>query len=222
MDYGQAFLENQATHASRVRAKSLAANTELVAIRSSILDAAIKLKQKANGKQYRPKDARMHLIAQYLQGVVLSYNAIIDGLYAQAAALQKQQLESIVRLEEYRFGNQKDGRTPNIQNSGLRGFKEQYKALNGVAHPSIDGQIEGLNHFTEREKQGPTTTPDFNEEVCRVLLGNHCLYLLHLWRHMSHFFTEEFETELVPEEYKGLESAIRSLIDLGFLRYDGV
>jgi len=217
----EAFLEKHAEHRENVRAQSVAANPRLVAAQKNLFCAIISLKQQVEGVKYTAKDGRMHLIAQYIQGIALSYIAIIDGLYAQAAALQKQQLEAIAALGEYTAGARKDGRTPNIRHTGQRGFGRLYGELNDIAHPSKDHILESLCHFDEGGKQGPTLAPQFVQEYCRYFLSNHCLQLLNLWRHMSLVFRDEFGLEVPKQDDQNVSSAMKVLMDFGYLFYDG-
>jgi len=221
LDLADAYLQRHEEHRIAVRKQSFAANPKLVAAQRNLLCAIIALKQRVEGVRYEHKDGRMHLIAQSIQGVDLAFIAIVDGLYAQAAALQKQQLEAIAALGEYTAGTRKDGKTPNIRNTGQRGFGRMYGELNDIAHPSNDHILESLCHFEEEGKQGPTTKPKFVEEYCRYFLSNHCLQMLNLWRHMSYVYRDEFELPFPNEDDQNIRSAMISLMELGYLGYDG-
>ena len=221
MDLAEAFLQRQEEHRLNVREQSLAANPKLVAAQRNLLCGIIALKQRVEGVSYEHKDGRMHLIAQFIQGVDLAFIAIIDGLYAQAAALQKQQLESIAALGEYTAGARADGKTPNVRYAGQRGFGRMYGELNDIAHPSNDHILEALCHFEEDGRQGPTTKLQFVEEYCRYFLSNHCLQMLNLWRHMSYVYKDEFGLHFPKQDEQYVGSAMKTLMDLGYLGYDG-
>lgn len=221
MDLAIAFLEWHEEHRLSVRAQSVAANPQLIESQRSILSAIIELKQRGNGIRYRYEDGRMHLVAQFIQGIGLSYIAILDGLYAQAANLQKQQVESIAALEQYRDGTRQDGKTPHIGSIPHRGFGKLYGELNDIAHPSKEHLLEALCHYEEDGKQGPTTKPQFKQDVCQYLLSNHCLQLLHFWRVMSHVYRDGLGVEFPEQDDQDLSGAIKHLIDRGSLGYDG-
>ena len=221
MDLADAYIKRQEEHRLSVRKQSFAAHPKLVAAQRNLVRGIIDLKQRVEGVRYEHKDGRMHLIAQSIQGVELSFLAIVDGLYAQAAALQKQQLEAIAALGEYTAGIRENGRTPNIKNSGQRGFGRMYGELNDIAHPSNDRILESLCHFEEEGKQGPTTKPQFVQEYCRYFLSNHCLQLLNLWRHMSYVYRDEFGLAFPKEDDQNISAAMITLMELGYLGYDG-
>lgn len=221
LDLADAYLQKHEEHRLSVRKRSLAALPKLITARRNLLHGIIALKQRVEGVSYEHKDGRMHLIAQFIQGVDLAFLAIVDGLYAQAAALQKQQLEAIAALGEYTAGIRENGKTPNIKNSGQRGFGRMYGELNDIAHPSNDHILESLCHFEEEGKQGPTTKPQFVEEYCRYFLSNHCLQLLNLWRHMSYIYRDEFGLPFPKEDDQSISAAMIALMELGYLGYDG-
>ena len=212
------FLKHQLRHRASVRAQSEAANLKLLEVRDSTLTAIASLQRHVQGRRYKSVDGRMHLIAQYIQGIELSYTSIVEGLYAQAANLQKQQIETIAALEEYETGSRRDGKTPNVRQYRLpSGFGRQYGALNRAAHPSVEAVAQSIAHFQNGERQGPTTIPQFCQAHCQPLLANHCIYMLHLWRQMSNAFKSVFDIELDDDQYKLVNFSIRTLMDGGFI-----
>ena len=68
-------------------------------------------------------------------GINLSYLAIVDGLYPQAANLQKQQIETLARLEEITADTHREGKPPNVNQKSLPGLGCAYGKLNDAAHP---------------------------------------------------------------------------------------
>lgn len=209
------FFKRHLEHRAEARGQSEAANPKQLKIRRSIMAAIVSLHQRVQGRRYKNTDVRMHLIAQYIQGIEVSYITIVEGLYAQAANLQKQQIETLAAMEEHGAGTRTDGKTPNPKNIGMQGLRSQYGALNNAAHPSKAEIVESLCHFEEGERQGPTTIPQFNQEYCEPLLANHNVYLLYLWRQMSNLFKVVFDIEQTEEDRKPIEFAINELLALG-------
>lgn len=211
------FFKKHSEHRRNVRQLSEADNPRLLEARDNIISAIVSQQQRIQGRQYKPEDHRMHLIAQLIQGMDICYVSIVEGLLPQAAALQKQQIEAITALEEIEKGRRKDGGTPNVQNSGPPGFYEQYKAINDAAHPGNAEVIEALSHFEDNNSQGPTTAPLYRAEQCRILLANHCVYVLHLWRHASRAFEAVLGEKCSKKEHGLVMDAMNSLLADGHI-----
>ncbi len=199
----------------KVRQLSEAANPRLLAVREAAIYSVTIKDNQARGKTYQQPDDRMYLIAQYMLGIDLSYLAIVDGLYPQAANLQKQQIETLARLEEITADTHREGKPPNVNQKSLPGLGRAYGKLNDAAHPSKREVIEALNHFSSGNVAGPSSDPRFIQEYCEPLLDNHCVCLMHLWRQMANLFELKFDIRNTAEEERVLEAAIKSLIKMG-------
>jgi len=208
-------LRRHYTQCTKARVQCESENATLVKIRTDILSAISIKNDLARGKTSREDDIRLYLIAQYLIGIDLSYIAIVEGIYAQAANLQKQQIETLARLEEETNGKQRQGKTPNVNQPTMPGLGRQYGLLNDAAHPSKSEIIKEISQYSTAKSQGASSDPRFIQEFCEPLLSNHCVYLLHLWRHMANLFLELFDVENDEKEAALLESAIMTLRDIG-------
>lgn len=87
------------------------------------------------GESNESISGRLSLIASFIQGIDLCETTISEGLYAQAANLLKQELETIAAIEEFIIGNRKDGKTPNVRFVNWD-MGRIYGELNKVAHVS--------------------------------------------------------------------------------------
>ena len=175
----------------------------LIAIRSALLDAiATFLTTRAKG--HFDYNLRHSLIAQYLQGVELSFQAIGQGLYAPAANLQKQQIETLAALKECRLDRRRNKKTPNVGNY-LPQMKAEYDNLNDVAHPSSEDELYELTASNQDGKATITPFPKFREDISRAMLSNHCYYLFGLFIEISELFEPNPPKGLSDEEHSVFE-----------------
>lgn len=214
----QKFFENHYNHRKRVREQCESDNKSLVKVRDDVVSVIVSHHQRIAGIQYKHEDNRMHLIAQLMTGLELAYVSIVEGLLAQAANLQKQQIEAITAIAEIERGRRKDGSTPNVKNSAPPGFYKQYQALNNAAHPSVAEMVEQLNHFEAGDKSGPTHAPQYYPEHARILLANHCIYTLNIWRNAARIFANTFGKESTREELDTINTAIQTLMEGGYIK----
>jgi hypothetical protein len=77
-------------------------------------------------------EGRMSLTAQFVQGIDICETSIFEGLYSQAAALLKQELETLAAIDEFENDRRKDGKTPNIGNGIMSGFGPIYGVSRGM------------------------------------------------------------------------------------------
>ncbi|MEQ3747196.1 MAG: hypothetical protein ABNH53_13300 [Henriciella sp.] len=144
-------------------------------------------------------DPRHHLIAQYIQGIQLSYDGISKGLYAQAANLQKQQIETLTEIREIKLGRRREGKTPKVGNS-MPNMKTEYDNLNDVAHPGTEDVIYSLTCLVEDDKAVVSSLPRFDTGISRSMLLNHCHYLFILITIMQKLFDSDLSERLSSSE----------------------
>lgn len=214
LDYAAAFIESQRRHRAQIRDQSQATNKNLIEAHRLALSAVISYRQRIQGIPYDALDdsirQRSFLVAQFLQGTEITESAISDGLYAVAANLLKQELETIVAIDEIQAGRRRDGRTPNMQNAQNK-LKHMYDELNDVAHPSKSDIVELVSSRSGEETYGPSQIPQFRRELYEWLYGRHALLLLYLLYRMKPLFLEVFEVDLNEEEESFAKSALRHL-----------
>lgn len=211
------FLEQHRCLRAEIRSRSESENANLLHVRRDILFSIIRKENLARGKTCVNHGHRMYLIAQYLLGVDLSYTAIVEGLYPQAANLQKQQIETLAQLEKVKDGKRPDKKDRNVRHAALPGISKLYGNLNEAAHPWRPEVVEALMHHESENGSGPCADPRYEREICETLLGNHCVCLMYLWRHMANLFDTEFEISNTTEENNKLDAAIKSLNEMGFI-----
>ena len=219
--YCNAFLKQHAEHRSKIRELSKAVNKNLLTAHQFAFSAVISYQNRIQGQKYEANDpsikGRMGLIAQFIQGVEITETAISEGLYANAANLLKQELETLGAIEEFEAGERRDRNVPGFRGR-LSGFGRRYGEFNDVSHPTRQEIVESLTAFSEGERYGPTTIPQFNNELYQMLYGNQAMFLVILLGQMQPVFLEVFGLDWDEEETRLASSAIRILIDEGIVK----
>lgn len=215
------FLENHKKYRAEIRKKSKDSNKNLLTAHQLAFSAVISYQNRIQGIRFEAQphsiEGRMTLIAQFIQGVELTETAISEGLYANAANLLKQELETIAAIDEYEAGNRRDGKAPRFRDR-LAGFGPRYGELNEIAHPTRKEIVESLSTFSDKERYGPTTIPQFNSALYHILYGNQVMFLVMLFPRMRSVFVEVFGVDIDDEETRMGTSALGILIKEGIVK----
>ena len=131
---------------------------------------------------------RMALVAQYAQGVACCEELIIQGLYTQAAALLKQEMELIEAIEEIVAGNRKDGATPRIRI--LKNYGKIYGYLNEISHVSVKNISINIASYEIASKTGAAIVPVHKEQLSEQMLVWHTIFLLIFTSQAAQLFDE--------------------------------
>ncbi|SPH17923.1 hypothetical protein DEA8626_01451 [Defluviimonas aquaemixtae] len=151
-------------------------------------------------KQPAAIEGRMSLTAQFIQGVDICETSISEGLYSQAAALLKQQLETIAAIDEFENDRRKDGKTPNIGKGITAGFGPIYGDLNGIAHVSRHELARQLITVENGDICAPSLIPQYNRDHARFLYGYHVYFIVEIGRQTARIFEEIFGKGFSKEE----------------------
>ena len=142
----------------------------------------------------------MSLTAQFVQGIDICETSISEGLYSQAAALLKQELETLAAVDEFENDRRKDGKTPNVGNGIMRDFGPIYGDLNNIAHVSRHDLARQLVTIEQGEICAPSLIPRYDRELARFLYGNHVYFIIEVTRQTAQIFEEIFGEGLSKEE----------------------
>ena len=116
---------------------------------------------------------KLVLIAAYTQGVFATERLVSSGQYIKAAAVIKQELEMVVRLEEIKAGTAKVGKTPNMKYAP-EGGKKAYGLLNNIAHPSRPDHLkESTREHSAGMIRGTSAVPIYNPKAANALFLIH-------------------------------------------------
>ncbi len=163
-------------------------------------------------QQSKAMEGWLTLTAQFIQGVDICEVAISEALYPQAAALLKQELETLAAIDEFEKDRRKDGKTPNIGTSATSAFGPIYGDLNNVAHVAQDEIARKLVMFQQGEICGPSTIPQYDEGLTRFFYGNHVYFIIALAIQMERIFQEIFGERMSEEEEQWLVWATTILL----------
>lgn len=163
-------------------------------------------------RQSRAIEGRLSLLAHFVQGVEICETTISEGLYSQAAALLKQELETLVAVDEFKLNARRDGITPNIKNGPLSDFGPVYGDLNNIAHPSRHDIVRHLATIEAGTICAPTSIPQYNRELTRVLYGNHVLFIVEMTKRAATIFQELFDEDLSSDEAQWVSLALVILL----------
>lgn len=215
------FLQKHSEHRMEIRSQSAKSNKNLLTAHQLSLAAVVSYQNRIQGIKFRAEQAhikgRMALVAQFIQGIDVTETAISEGLYAQAANLLKQELETLASMEEFEVSARKDGQTPKFRGR-LSGFGRRYGEFNEIAHPTRQEVVEQLSSFTDGDRYGPTTVPQFNAELFQMLYGNQAMFIAMLFGHMQPLFVEVFDVDWDDAETRLASTSIRILIDEGIIQ----
>jgi len=165
-------------------------------------------------------EGQMALIAQFAIGVEHCESAIAEGLYAQAAALMKQQLETIAAVEEYRRGNRKEKVTPNIGKSLSRGLGELYGKLNEISHPSRHNIAKNIVLQQAGGKSGANIVVQYNGDLARELYGQHVYLIQMVVRMVDILFSNVYGAGISWQEKQWCGDSQMVLVKSGLIRVD--
>jgi hypothetical protein len=183
-----------------------------------VVSTLVTRKSGVPGKSSSSVDGRLAVSASFIQGVEICEVAISEGLYVQAAAMLKQELEVIAALEEHRENRRKDKKTPNVGNASLKCMKEVYRDLNATAHI---GNRDVLNSLVSRqlseEVTGAFVYPIYSKEIAFYFYGLQVLLLILLASEIDELYQEMYGEELTPAEYRTLTVAGEILLEVGWL-----
>lgn len=194
---------------------------EAHALMTGTLHRAFLRKNGVPGKTTEQVSQRLLLLASFVHGIDLCETSISEGLYIQAAALLKQELETISAIEEVKGGKRKDGKTPNVAYApwslGLL-----YRALNDAAHVGKGDVLQTIIGMTSRGDAHPVSlTPRFIKEIAVRLYGIHTALLTWTCWELDCLFRELYGEGLTDIEKRTLLIALQALQRDGVLGMPG-
>lgn len=167
-------------------------------------------------QQSNTVEGRMSLTAQFVQGIDVCETAISEGLYSQAAALLKQEMETIEAVYEYETGQRRDRVTPRLNR--LRSFGRAYGEFNNYAHVSVEDIHKSIVHFEEEGISGPTVLPQYQRETAEYFYGLHVLFIIYCVSQMKKILSDVYQLELTEHEFLWAAAALRILQDRDIIR----
>lgn len=179
---------------------------------SAVASMASRFSLRRFEQQSNAMEGRLTLSAHFIQGVDICEVAISEALYSQAAALLKQELETLAAIDEFEKDRRKDGKTPNIGTAITSAFGPIYGDLNNIAHVARDEIARKLVIFEKGEICGPSTIPQYDERLARFFYGYHVYFIIALAIEMERIFREIFREGISEEEEQWLVWATTILL----------
>lgn len=211
-------LAHQLSKREEVRARWKEDAHDLLMAHQFALSAIYRAIDRFSGRKFEPRgpsvEGRMSLTAQFLQGVDLCETAISEGMYSQAAALLKQEMETIEAMHEFVQGTRREGRTPRI-GGRLVGWGPIYGDMNSIAHVSQRDLALQLVHVEIGDLSAPSLVPIYNGELAKLMYGLHVFMIFDIARLNNDLFNELYGEGLDEEECRWLFTATRILTEAG-------
>jgi hypothetical protein len=206
----------QMAHRKRIRARWKEDAGDLIDAHMFATSVVANMTSRISGRRFERQsqaiEGRLTLTAQFIQGIDICEVAISEALYSQAAALLKQELETLAAIDEFESDRRKNGKTPNVGAGAMRAFGPIYGDLNNIAHVSRDDVARKLVLFQRGEIYGPSTIPQYDKELARLLYGNHVYFILSLAVQIERIFREIFDEGFSKEEEQWLVWATMVLL----------
>jgi hypothetical protein len=207
----RALAKSRSAAAIKYRARTGPLYSSLEAIASCLASIAARPDKEVTNQEAQAKVRRAAIHVSVVQGLHPVEYCIENALYAQAAALVRQEMEAAEGLRGIRLGLQKDKETPRLK--ALRHLGRAYSQLTGLAHLS-DGAL--LMHVTDLIGSGFDHT--YNEEFSEFLLCLHLSSLVGVALDMAEMRPAGPTQNLDPQEKFWLECICGLLDELGFLQ----
>ena len=190
---------------------------------TGVLHEVLSRKSLIPGKTNKSIANRRVLIVSFIQGIPICEEAISEGLYVQAAALVRQEMETVAAIEEVVENVREDGETPNVKHVPWE-MSRLYGELNAATHVSNHGYLAEIYRVEERGDARPVSVvPTYREGAARNLYAIHVGLLIQVAMHLH-----EVQVEAYGEDEGGLEKlelmmitrAADSLTEEGLLEND--
>ncbi|MFQ5887221.1 MAG: hypothetical protein ACE5HY_00820 [Candidatus Hydrothermarchaeales archaeon] len=193
-------------------------NANLIAM--CALSSAIIRKNLEPGNTSESISKRFVLSASFFQGVDLCQKSIMEGNYIQAAALLKQEMETIAAIEEAKSNVRTEKKVPNVKHVKWN-LNILYGRLNKAAHVA-DSQL--LNKLIQTDPIGNTApasaVPLFNKDTAKGLYGLHVTLLIQLAIQLNDLYLEAYGEGLTDTELACIAEAFKLLLEDGWLVLD--
>lgn len=179
---------------------------------TGVIQSALLRKNLMPGKTSESTAHRLWLIASFIQGIGLCETAISEGFYFQAAALLRQELETVAAINEVNSGVRMNRRNPNVHHVPWS-LGQLYGILSEAAHVSETGILQSLLAMAPQGQAAPVTIePEFNEVIANKFYGLHVTLLSLLCLALEQLYEDLYGEGLSELESKMLVTAIDFLV----------
>lgn len=166
----------------------------------------------------KAQEGQIVLISHFIQGVDFCESSISEGLYSQAAALLKQEVEIVSGIEEYRTAKRQEKKTPLIGKGVTAGFGPVYGQLNDIAHLGRHEIAKNIVSGSFGALNGASIVPIYEKDLAFALYGQHIHYIILVTQQLDVLFQSIYGEGLNEEEKRWTGGAIGVLLKEGFLK----
>ncbi|PFA66203.1 hypothetical protein CN378_14485 [Bacillus sp. AFS015802] len=160
---------------------------------------------------------RLAVIASFIQGIDITERAISEGVYIQAFALVRQELETIAALEEIVLNKRKDQKTPNVKHVKWE-LAKVYGSLSGMAHVSDESLYLPLFSVGANGDAIPASIhPIYDESISKQLYALHVALLIQLASSLEKLYVDMYNKKLTNIEYYIINEATEFLEKSGYI-----
>jgi hypothetical protein len=190
---------------------------------TGVLHEVLSRKSLIPGKTNKSIANRRVVIVSFVQGIPICEEAIREGLYVQAAALVRQELETVAAIEEEVEDVREDGETPNVKHVPWE-MNRLYGELSAATHVSDHGYLAEIYRAEERGDARPVSVvPTYRDGAARNLYAIHVGLLIQVAMHLHEVQVEAYgeeEGELEEFELLMIMRAVDILNEEGLLESD--
>ena len=188
---------------------------KLISAHELALSALVLLTNRNAGRHVEgPSDSvqgRVSLIAQFMQAIEIIEGAIAEGLYSQAAALLKQEMETIESIREYEEGSRIERKTPQIKL--LERLGVIYGHFNRFAHVSVTNVAKNLVYAEEEDYKGASALPLYHRDLARGQYGIHVFLITIIFNQVHKLYKEIYGSGADEFEISLQEGALTILVE---------
>lgn len=190
---------------------------------TGVLHEVLSRKSLIPGKTNKSIANRRVVIVSFVQGIPICEEAIREGPYVQAAALVRQELETVAAIEEEVEDVREDGETPNVKHVPWE-MNRLYGELSAATHVSDHGYLAEIYRAEERGDARPVSVvPTYRDGAARNLYAIHVGLLIQVAMHLHEVQVEAYgeeEGELEEFELLMIMRAVDILNEEGLLESD--
>lgn len=190
---------------------------------TGVLHEVLSRKSLIPGKTNKSIANRRVVIVSFVQGIPICEEAIREGPYVQAAALVRQELETVAAIEEEVEDVREDGETPNVKHVPWE-MNRLYGELSAATHVSDHGYLAEIYRAEERGDARPVSVvPTYRDGAARNLYAIYVGLLIQVAMHLHEVQVEAYgeeEGELEEFELLMIMRAVDILNEEGLLESD--
>lgn len=215
-------LANQIEHRKVIREKWKSDAGILIDVHQVAFSALASVLERNLGRKVedvsKAQEGQICLISHFVQGVDSCESSIAEGLYSQAAALLKQEVEIVSGIDEYQTEKRKEKKTPLIGKGATAGFGPVYGQLNDIAHLGRHEIAKNIVSGSVGDLTGASIVPIYEKDLAFALYGQHIQYIILVTQQLDALFQSIYGEGLNDEERGWIGSAIGVLLKEGFLK----